>query len=128
MTVRTIETETAPKAVGAYSQGRYVDGWIITSGQVGLDPASGELVQGDVEREVRQALNNVLAVVEAGGGHRESVVKTTVFLTNLDHYDVVNAAYRDVFGSSLPARSVVEVRSLPAGASVEIEAMARRVE
>lgn len=128
MTVRTIETETAPEAVGAYSQGRCVDGWIITSGQVGLDPSSGKLVQEDVEREVRQALNNVLAVVEAAGGHRESVVKTTVFLTDLDHYDVVNAAYREVFGSSLPARSVVEVRSLPAGASVEIEAMARRVE
>lgn len=122
----TIQTDAAPGAVGAYEQGRVADGWIHTSGQVALDPETGDWVTDRFRDEARRVLRNLLAVVRAGGGDRESVVKTTVYLTDLDHYEALNEVYRDVFGDALPARSVVEVAGLPGEASLEIEAVARR--
>jgi 2-iminobutanoate/2-iminopropanoate deaminase len=124
--METISTDRAPEAVGAYSQAVVRDGLIVTSGQVGLDPDSGEMVDAGVEAEIRQALDNLLAVVEAGGGSESSILKTTVYLTDLDHYDLLNEVYHDYFSDFLPARSVVEVSDLPAGASVEIEAISSR--
>lgn len=124
--MEVIRTETAPEAVGAYEQGRVAGGWIYTAGQVALDPATGEWVNDSFRAEVRRVLGNVLAVVRAGGGDRTSVVKTTVYMVDLDGYEILNEVYRDVFDASLPARSVVEVAGLPGEASVEIEAVGRR--
>ncbi len=124
--MEVIQTEEAPEAVGAYEQGRVADGWIYTAGQVALDPATGEWVNGSFRAEVRRVLRNVLAVVRAGGGDRSSIVKTTVYLTDLEDYDPLNEVYRGFFDASLPARSVVEVAGLPGEAAVEIEAVGRR--
>lgn len=119
-----IETDNAPVAVGTYSQGHVVDGRIVTAGQIGLDPASGELVDDDFSAEVSRTLRNVLAIVRAGGGDTPSVYRTTVYLTDLAHYDRVNDVYESTFAKPYPARSVVEVRSIPKNARVEIEAEA----
>lgn len=124
--MEVIQTEEAPEAVGAYEQGRVADGWIYIAGQVALDPATGEWVNGSFRAEVRRVLRNVLAVVRAGGGDRSSIVKTTVYLTDLEDYDPLNEVYRGFFDASLPARSVVEVAGLPGEAAVEIEAVGRR--
>lgn len=126
MGVRTIHTDAAPGAVGAYEQGRVADGWIHTSGQVALDPETGDWVTDRFREEVRRVLRNLLAVVRAGGGDRNSIVKTTVYLIDLGRYETLNQVYRDVFGDAPPARSVVEVHGLPGEASLEIEAVARQ--
>lgn len=126
MAVEVIQTEEAPEAVGAYQQGRVADGWIYTAGQVALDPATGEWVNDSFRAEVRRVLRNLLAVVRAGGGDRSTIVKTTVYLTDLEDYEPLNEAYRDFFDASPPARSVVEVAGLPGEAAVEIEAVGRR--
>lgn len=122
--METIRTDEAPDAVGAYNQGRVIEGLVHTSGQIGLDPDSGKLLDEDPERELRQCLRNVLAVVRAGGGSRNSLAKTRVFLLDLDDYDALNSVYEDVLEAPLPARSVVEVSDLPGGARAEIEAVA----
>ena len=122
--MRPIETNEAPEAVGAYSQGVVQDQAIYTSGQIGLDPNTGQLIEESFEQEVRQALENLLSVVRAGGGSAESIVKTTVFLSDLSYYETLNAVYHSYFSDVLPARSVVEVASLPKNARVEIEAVA----
>ena len=122
--METIRTDEAPDAVGAYSQGRVVEGLVHTSGQIGLDPDSGELVDADPEGELRRCLRNVLAVVRAGGGSRRSLVKTRAFLLDLEDYDTLNSIYAELLEEPLPARSVVEVNDLPGGARVEIEAVA----
>jgi 2-iminobutanoate/2-iminopropanoate deaminase len=125
--METIQTDRAPEAVGAYSQGKVVDELIITSGQIPLDPSSGELVDDPPEKAVRQCLDNIIGVVESGGGNLSTILKTRVFLENLDFYDPLNSVYREYFESQLPARTVVEVSDLPGGANLEIEATARQV-
>lgn len=126
MFVEIIETDRAPEAVGAYSQGTVRDGLIFTSGQIALDPGTGEIIRDDFEAEARQVLDNLLAVVEAGGGRADTILKTTVFLTDLSLYADLNEVYEDVFQSALPARSVVEVASLPKNVRLEIEAVAEK--
>lgn len=122
--METIETEEAPAAVGTYSQGRVVGDRIVTAGQIGLDPGSGELVDGEFTAEARRALKNVLAVVRAGGGTADTLLTTTVYLTDLDHYETVNSIYESILTEPYPPRAVVEVSSLPKSARVEIEAEA----
>lgn len=123
-----IRTGEAPEAVGAYSQGRISGGSIVTSGQIGLDPVSGELLDESARAEIRQTVRNVIAVVRAGGGDKSTIVKTRVFLKDLEEYEVLNGVYNDFFEDPLPARTVTEVSNLPAGARVEIEGLAERTE
>ncbi len=127
MGTEEISTEKAPAAVGAYSQGQITGDLIFTSGQIGLDPETNRPVRGDIEAEARQVLENLLAVVEAGGGSKDSIVKTTVYVTDLDNYQLINEVYESVFQESLPARSVVEVADLPKDMNLEIEAIATKV-
>lgn len=97
---------------------------VYVSGNIGIDPATGELVEGGIEAETRQALTNLTAVLEAGGSNAGLVVKTTVFLADLDDYPKMNSVYAEFFSEAPPARSAVEVARLPKGAAVEIEAIA----
>jgi 2-iminobutanoate/2-iminopropanoate deaminase len=118
-----IRTERAPQAIGPYSQGIRAGGFLFTSGQIPLRP-SGDLVSGDIRAEAHQALENVRAVLEAGGARMEDVVKATVFLVDLVDFSIVNEVYAEFFRSPPPARSCVQVAALPKGARVEVEAVA----
>jgi 2-iminobutanoate/2-iminopropanoate deaminase len=124
MTKKIVETDKAPKAIGPYSQAIRTDFAIFTAGQVGFDPATGELVSNLVEEQTRQALTNLKNVLEAGGSSLVNVVKTTVFLKNMSDFSKMNAVYAEFLGETPPARSTVEVAALPKGALVEIEAIA----
>jgi len=114
----------APQAIGPYSVAIRAVGMVYCSGNIGIDPGSGDLVAGGIEAETRQALSNLTAVLESGGSSPELVVKTTVFLADLDDYSKMNAVYAEFFPEAAPARSAVEVARLPKGAAVEIEAIA----
>ena len=126
MTRAKVSTDSAPAAIGPYSQAIILDGMIYCSGQVGLDPASGQLVEGDVQAQAQRALQNLSAVLEAPGSSLANVVKTTVFLTNMGNFAAMNEVYATFFGDEPPARSTVAVAELPKGAQVEIEAIAVR--
>ncbi|NNF05182.1 MAG: RidA family protein [Candidatus Eisenbacteria bacterium] len=120
-----IQTDKAPGAVGPYSQAVRVAGFVYTAGQVGINPEVGTLVSGGVEEEARQALKNLEAVLDASGSGLSSVVKTTVFVTDIADFPRVNAIYAEAFGDHRPARSLVQAAALPLGATVEIEAVGR---
>lgn len=120
-----VATGDAPAAIGPYVQARVVDGFAYCSGQIGLDPASGALVEGGVVAETRRALANLEAVLRAAGAGLASVVKTTVFLVDMAEFAAMNEVYAEVFAAPYPARSTVAVAALPRGARVEIEAVAR---
>ena len=126
MTRSKVSTGSAPAAIGPYSQAILLDGMVYCSGQIGLDPASGQLVEGDVRAQTERALQNLSAVLEAAGSSLANVVKTTVFLTNMGNFAAMNEVYATFFGNEPPARSTVAVAELPKGAQVEIEAMAVR--
>lgn len=120
-----VATDTAPAAIGPYSQAIVAGGLVWCSGQIALDPASGTMVgDGDVVAEAHQALRNLAAVLAAAGSGLHLVTKTTVFLRSMDDFPAVNAVYADVFGTHRPARSTVAVAGLPKGARVELEAVA----
>ncbi len=121
---RVIATQNAPQALGPYSQAIRSGEFIFCAGQVGLDPATGKLVDGGVQEQTRRVLQNLSAVLEAAGSSLSRVVKTTVFLVNLDDFKAMNEVYAEFFPSAPPARSTVQVGRLPAGALVEIEAIA----
>jgi len=120
---RVISTASAPPALGPYSQGAVAGGFVFTAGQVGLVPGSSSLPEG-IEAQTRQALENVRAIVEAAGSSLGRVVKTTVFLANMDDFAAMNAVYESFFVTEPPARSTVQAARLPLGALVEIEAVA----
>jgi len=124
MKKKIIQTDKAPKAIGPYSQAICTDSLVYTAGQIGLDPNTGELVAGAVEEQARQALTNLQNVVEAAGTTLGQVVKTTVFLKNMNDFPKMNAIYAEFFGENPPARSTVAVAGLPKGGLVEIEAIA----
>ncbi len=124
MSARTISTDKAPKAIGPYSQGIAAAGLLFLSGQVPLDPNTGDLVQGTIGEEVTRVLNNLKGVLEAAGSGLDRVVKTTVYLTSLKDFEAMNGAYARAFGENRPARSTVQVSALPRGARVEIDAIA----
>ena len=119
----TLSTQSAPAAVGPYSQGVRAGDFIFASGQAGLEPATGALVEGIVAQTER-TLDNLAAVLAAGGSSFADVVKTTIFLTNMADFATVNKIYAARFSGALPARSTVQVAALPKGASVEIEMIA----
>jgi 2-iminobutanoate/2-iminopropanoate deaminase len=119
-----VHSEEAPKAIGPYSQGIRVGDFVFCAGQAGLEPQSGRLVEGGIEAETRRVLQNLSAVLERAGSSLQNVVKTTVFLTDMEEFKAMNAVYAEFFPSNPPARSTVQVSRLPAGARVEIEAIA----
>jgi 2-iminobutanoate/2-iminopropanoate deaminase len=121
-----IVTEGAPKPFGGapYNQAIRAAGLVFCAGQVGLDPASGDMVDGGVEAQARRAMENLSAVLEAAGSGVDRIVKTTIFVADLGDFAAVNAVYGSFFRADPPARSTVQVAGLPAGALVEIEAVA----
>ena len=121
-----VHTDKAPAAIGPYSQAVTAGGLVFVSGQIPLDPATGELVGGTFEDHVERVLANLEAVLAAAGCRRSDVVKATVFVTDLALFGRLNEVYARFFGSHRPARAVIEVSALPRGATVEIEAVAIR--
>lgn len=119
-----ITTDQAPQAIGPYSQATQSNGLVFCSGQLGLDPATGKLAGEDVESQTRQALKNLCAVLAAAGANMQDVVKTTVFVTDMNDFPVVNQIYAKAFGDHKPARATVQVARLPLDGKVEIECMA----
>jgi 2-iminobutanoate/2-iminopropanoate deaminase len=124
MSREAVSTERAPKAIGPYEQAIKWGGLIFTSGQIALDPATGTLIDGDISIQARQVLENLKAVLEAGGSSLNHVIKATVYLTDLNSFAKMNEVYAEYLGNVRPARSTVGVASLPRGASVEIDLVA----
>ncbi len=124
MVKRTIYTSKAPKPVGPYSQGVVAGGWLFVSGQIPLDPETGEMVEGGFKEKARRVLENLKAVVEAAGGSLEDVVKVTVYLADISRFPEFNEVYQEYFQDNKPARVVIQAAALPKGAEVEIEAVA----
>ena len=125
-TLEPIETNSAPKPVGPYNQAVLVENWLYCSGQIALDPITGEMIgNGNIEDETRQVLTNLLAVVEAAGGKNSNVIRTTIYLTNLNDFTKVNKIYAETFDNEVsPARACVEVSNLPKGGKIEIDCVA----
>lgn len=119
-----VHTDNAPAAVGPYSQAVKIGELVYTAGQIPLDPATGKMVEGDVQVQTEQVLQNLQAVLEAAGSSLKRVVKTTVFLQDMGDFAAMNAVYGRYFDKKPPARSAVQVAALPLGAQVEIEAVA----
>ena len=124
MKKRVVQTEKAPKAIGPYSQGIQAGNFLFLSGQIPLDPASGELVKGDIREQARRVLENLKGVLESQKLGMEDVVKVTIFLKDMGNFSQVNEVYGVYFPSSPPARSTVEVARLPRDVDIEIEAIA----
>ncbi len=118
-----IHTTEAPKAIGTYSQGIKSDNFVFTSGQIPINPQSGELIKGDFKSEVKQVLTNLNGVLKGGGSSLESAVKLTVFLMDLSHIAQVNEIFDEFFPDNPPARSAVQVSALPMNARIEIDAV-----
>ena len=125
MTAETITTDAAPAAVGAYSQGIASGDLLFCSGQVGLEPGSIELVGTGIEEQTRRALDNLKAVLAAGGATFDSVVKVTAYLIDMNDFKAFNEVYGEVLGRARPARATIGVAALPLGARVEVECIAR---
>jgi 2-iminobutanoate/2-iminopropanoate deaminase len=126
MLIDKIETTQAPAAIGPYSQGIRAGDFVFFSGQIPLDPGSGALVEGGIEVQAEQVMSNMAAALAAAGVDFDRVVKTTIFLTDLKDFAVVNEIYGRRFGAVPPARSTVQVAALPRGAAIEIEFVACR--
>ena len=124
MTLEIIATDDAPKAIGPYSQGVRAGGFVFLSGQIALDPDTGEMVGGDVAAQTERVMTSIAALLDAVGLGFGDVVKTTIFLVNLADFATVNEIYGRRFSQAPPARSTVEVKGLPRGALVEIEVVA----
>jgi len=119
-----LHTDNAPKAIGPYSQAIRANGFLFCSGQIPLDPATMQIVEGDIEIQTRRVLTNLQAVLEAAGSSLSRVVKTTVFLQDLGEFARMNAVYAEFFTGAPPARSTVQVAALPRNAKIEIECVA----
>ncbi len=119
-----ISTAKAPAAIGPYSQAVLVNGMLFTSGVIPIDPETNTLVQGDVEVQARQAIGNLKNLIEASGSAMDKVVKTTVFIKNMNDFGKINDIYKEFFTNDFPARSCVEVARLPKDVLIEIEAIA----
>jgi 2-iminobutanoate/2-iminopropanoate deaminase len=124
LTRSVIKTDKAPKAIGPYSAGVKTSSYIFTAGQLGIIPETGNIVEGGIEPETRQALQNIQKILEAAGSSLSDVVKTTVFLRDMGEFSLMNAVYAEFFTKDPPARSTVQVAALPKAAAVEIEAIA----
>lgn len=119
-----ISTKKAPGVIGPYSQGMKSGNMIFTSGQLGLNPETGELENSDIRKEAKQSLENLKAVIEAAGGSLNDVIKTTVFIKDMNQFGDINEVYGEYFSDNKPARSCVEVARLPKDGNIEIEAVA----
>lgn len=119
-----VNTDNAPAAIGPYSQAVKTDSMVYVSGQLAFDPATGNLITDDIKTETRQAMNNLKTILEAAGSSLEKVVKTTLFIKNMDDFPLVNEVYGEFFIDSYPARACVEVARLPRDAHFEAEAVA----
>jgi len=124
MSLSFVSTENAPKAIGPYSQGVIANGFIYTAGQIALDPATTEVVPGDVKAQTERVMANLQGVLKAAGSDLSKVVKTTVFLVTMDDFTAMNEVYGKWLGEHRPARSTVAVAGLPRGVRVEIEVVA----
>jgi len=122
---KIISTNEAPSAIGPYSQAVRSGSFLFCSGQIPLDPKSGQIVPGDINAQTRRVLDNIAAILRAEGLNFDSVIKTTIFLTDLGNFQTVNEIYGSYFKQNPPARSTVQVSALPKGANVEIEVIAR---
>ena len=121
---RTIHTDHAPKAIGPYSQAIAWNGLLFVSGQIPLDPASGQVVEGSIAEQTRRVLENIKAILEAGGSDLSKVLRTTVYLKDMAEFAAMNEVYGQFFTSQPPARATVEVSRLPRDARLEIDAVA----
>jgi len=124
MKKKVVQTEGAPKAIGPYSQAIQAGGFLFLSGQIPLDPRTGELIKGDIDLQTKRVLENIKGVLESQKLGMEDVVKVTIFLKNIENFNQVNEIYGTYFPTSPPARSTVEVARLPRNAEIEIEAIA----
>jgi 2-iminobutanoate/2-iminopropanoate deaminase len=124
MNKKVIQTEKAPKAIGPYSQAIQAGNFLFLSGQIPIDPKTGELVKGDIRKQTQQVLENIKGVLESQKLRMENVVKVTIFLKDIGNFNQMNEVYATYFPSSPPARSTVEVSKLPRDADIEIEAIA----
>ena len=124
MPIDFVATPNAPRAIGPYSQATRAGGLLFTAGQVGFDPATGELVDGGIAEQTERVLLNIRAILQASGLDMANVIKTTVFLVDMADFAAMNTAYARAFGDHRPARSTVAVAALPRGARVEVEAIA----
>jgi len=124
MKKKVISTQRAPQAIGPYSQAVRMGSWLFVSGQIPLDPLTGELIPGDVQAQTKRVMENIKAIVEDAGGSLAAISKCTIYLTNLDNFGLMNETYGSYFKSDPPARATVEVSKLPKGVDVEIDAIA----
>jgi 2-iminobutanoate/2-iminopropanoate deaminase len=122
--LNTVKTDKAPAAIGPYSQGVIANGFLFTAGQIALDPATGQVIEGDVKEQTERVLKNLTEVLTAAGASWRHVVKTTVFLHDMNDFPAVNETYARMIGDARPARSTVQVSGLPRGVLVEIDAIA----
>ncbi len=125
--MRSIETKNAPAAIGPYSQAIQVGGMLYTSGQIPMTP-DGELVTGDIREQTRQVLRNLREVLAEAGATLDDVIKTTIYITDMDNFLAVNTVYAEFFGDHKPARSTVAVKTLPKNVDVEIDCIARTLQ
>ena len=123
--LKMIHTSDAPEAIGPYSQAVVVDDWVFASGQIPIDPATGELIDGDVAAQTHQVLSNLAAVLRAADSSLSNVVKTTVYLADMGTFAEMNAVYAEHFGDHRPARATVQAAGLPKAVDVEIDVIAR---
>lgn len=123
MEIRAIHTDKAPAAIGPYSQGIVANGFLFTAGQIPIDPATGQVIQGDVAAQTKRVLANLEAILANVGATWKNVVKTTVYLHDMNDFPVVNEAYAKALGDARPARSTVQVSALPRAVLVEIDAI-----
>ena len=123
MSLKIVHTESAPAAIGPYSQGVVANGFLFTAGQIAIDPASGQIVQGNVAAQTDRVMKNLAAVLATVNATWKDVVKTTVFLHDMNDFPTVNEVYGKALGEARPARSTVQVAALPRGVMVEIEAV-----
>ncbi len=123
--IRAVATEHAPQAIGPYSQAVIAGGFVFTSGQIALDPATGKVAEGDIKVQTERVLQNLAAVLEAAGSSFRRVVKTSVFLHSMDDFAGMNEVYAQAFGDHRPARSTVAVKTLPRNVLVEIDLIAQ---
>lgn len=123
--MKVISTKKAPAAVGPYSQAIEVDGFIFTSGQLPIDPETGELVQGDIKEATKRSLDNVVAILEEAGSSLENIIKVTIFLDDINDFGQVNEVYGEYFSDHKPARSCIEVAKIPLDGDIEIEVIAK---
>jgi 2-iminobutanoate/2-iminopropanoate deaminase len=121
---RVVSTASAPTAIGPYSQGIRAGGWVFVSGQVPIDPGTGQIIEGDIRAQTRQVLVNVGEILKAAGASYTNVVRTTVFLADLNDFTAMNDVYGTFFDGAPPARSTVQVDRLPRDARIEIDAIA----